>query len=43
MPVIGIFRRELQAGPAKDRAARHSLLNWRFRFRRISSNRGIRA
>jgi hypothetical protein len=43
MPVIGIFRGELQAGPAKDRAAQHSFLNRRFRLRRISSNRGIRA
>jgi hypothetical protein len=42
MPVIDIFRGELQAGPATGRAP-HALTNRRFGFRRISSNRGIRA
>jgi hypothetical protein len=41
MPVIGFVRGDAQA-PASDRTV-HSLLNRRFRFRRIASNRGIRA
>jgi hypothetical protein len=42
MPVTGVVRGDLQVGPASDRAV-HSLLDRRFRFRRIASNRGIRA
>jgi len=40
MPVIGVVRSEMLMGPATDRAQR-ALLNRR--FRRLSSNRGIRA
>ena len=42
MPVIGLVRGDVQVAPAASRA-QHSLLNRRFRLRRIASNRGIRA